>query len=156
MQLQPNSFLAATANAAMALSLEDLIDITEQLADLLDEESEYLRLMQIKNIPALSEEKMKLTQMLEFYQRAFEANPDLFKGADEAMKRRFKAINTEFNAIVQENFRLNAVARTVNGRVVQAITDAVFENQRPNTYNKQGTANSATSLTMSLNLNQRA
>ena len=112
--------------------------------------------MQIKKVAPLHDEKMRLTQRLEAYQRALDANPKALGENDPALEQQFVALSEEFNAIVKDNFRLNAVARTVNLRVVQAISDALFEEQRPAVYNRQGTASMTGDLTMSFNLNQRA
>ena len=138
------------------MTLADLIAVSDHLADVLYEESEYLRTMQINKIPPLHEEKLRLTHQLETYQRLLEANPDILRNADAVSLEEFKVVSDEFTAIMKENFRLNAVARTVNQRVVQAITDAMFEDQRISSYNRQGTSSMTADLTMSFNLNQQA
>ena len=121
------------------MSLEDLISVSDHLADILYEESEYLRTMQLSKIIPLHEEKLRLTHQLESYQRLLEENPDILRKADAKTLEHFRAVSDEFTAIMKENFRLNAVARTVNQRVVQAISDAMFETQRIGSYNRQGT-----------------
>lgn len=142
--------------ASLALSLTDLIALTEQMIDVLDEESEYLQRMEFKSIAPLHEEKVRLTTTLEAYQHALAANPKLFENAPAPLKQRCAVLHEELQEVLKENFRLNAVARTVNQRVVQAIADTVFESRRPNTYNRHGTASINGDLTMSLNLNQKA
>ena len=138
------------------MSLEDLISVSDHLADILYEESEYLRTMQLSKIIPLHEEKLRLTHQLESYQRLLEENPDILRKADAKTLEHFRAVSDEFTAIMKENFRLNAVARTVNQRVVQAISDAMFETQRIGSYNRQGTTSMTGDLTLSFNLNQRA
>lgn len=137
-------------------SVDELMDVTEQLADLLDEESEYLRTMQLQRLAPLHEEKIRLTQMMEQYQQLLATKPEIVQQASPEARERFAALAAEFTEIVKENFRLNAVARTVNQRVVQAISDAMFETQRPSTYNRQGNTSMSGGLAMSLNLNQKA
>jgi hypothetical protein len=138
------------------MNLEDLIAVSDHLADILYEESEYLRTMQLNKIAPLHEEKLQLTHQLETYQRLLEANPDILRRSDAKTLEHFKMVSDEFTTIMKENFRLNAVARTVNQRVVQAISDAMFETQRIASYNRQGTTSMTGDLTMWFNLNQRA
>lgn len=138
------------------MDLDDLMDVTARLADVLEEETTYLRSMQMDALAKLHEKKMQLVLLLEGYKRLLKQQPDLLKSADEAKLSEFTTLSDELTAIVEENFRRTMVARAVNKRVVDTIIETVSEQNRPPTYNKYGNSSLKQDLSMSFNLNQRA
>ena len=145
-------------NAAIlaAMSVNELMDITLRLSDLLAEESALIDAMRFKELPRLHEEKMKLTTVLETYQQVIAADPSFVKRADEKTREELLLRTDDLAFNVEDNFRKVSVARAVNQRVMQAIADVVNEQHRPGTYGRNGQTTSTQDLALSVNLNQRA
>lgn len=141
---------------AMEMDIDDLMDVTARLAGVLEEETTYLRSMQVDGLAKLHEKKMELTLTLEAYQKLLKAQPDLLKQADADKLAEFSKLSEELTALVEENFRRTTVARAVNQRVVQTIMEAMSETNRPGTYNRYGNSNLKQDMSISFNLNHKA
>lgn len=141
---------------AGGMDLDDLMDVTARLADVLEEETKYLRDMEIDALAKLHDKKMELTLMLESYQQLLKAQPDMLKSADAEKLAQFTELSEDLTAVVEENFRRTAVARAVNQRVVQTIIETVSEQNRPGTYNRYGNSNLKQDMSLSFNLNHKA
>lgn len=138
------------------MDLDDLMDVTARLADILEEETQYLQKMEIGALAKLHDKKMELTQMMEAYQRLLKSNPELLTEADADKLAEFAALAEDFTQVVEENFRRTAVARAVNQRVVGTIIEVMSEQNRPKTYNRYGGSSLQQDMSLSLNLNQKA
>lgn len=138
------------------IDVYELITVTARLKDLLVRETAHLKAMEIKEIGRLQEEKQKLTKTMEAYQKLIKARPELVRALDEDSRAELAELTEAFSKAVAENMQRTAVARAVNQRVVQAITDVVTENQHAGTYTKYGTNTAPSGLAVSFNLNERA
>lgn len=141
---------------ASTMDLDDLMDVTARLADVLEEETEYLRRMEVDALAKLHDKKTELMLVLESYQKLLKAQPDLLKQADAEKLAQFSALSEDLTAVVEENFRRTAVARAVNQRVVQTIIETVSEQNRPATYTRYGNSSLKQDLSLSFNLNHKA
>lgn len=141
---------------AGGMDLDDLMDVTARLADVLEEETIYLRNMEVDALAKLHDKKTELLLMLEAYQRLLKSQPDLLKSADAEKLAQFAELSEDLTAVVEENFRRTAVARAVNQRVVQTIIETVSEQNRPGTYNRYGNSSLKQDLSLSFNLNHKA
>ncbi len=141
---------------AGGMDLDDLMDVTARLADVLEEETNYLRRMEIDAMAKLQDKKIELTLMLESYQKLLKAQPDMLKSADADKLKEFAELSEDLTAVVEENFRRTAVARAVNQRVVNTIIETMSETNRPGTYNSAGHSNLKQDMSLSFNLNHRA
>lgn len=138
------------------MDLDDLMDVTARLADVLEEETRYLRRMELDAMSKLQAKKLELTLVLEGYQKLLKAEPDLLKSADAEKLAQFAELSEELTEIMEENFRRTAVARAVNQRVVNTIMETMSESSRPGTYNRAGTSNLKQDMALSFNLNHKA
>lgn len=138
------------------MDLDELMDVTARLADVLEEETQHLQRMEIDALAKLQDKKVELTLLLEAYQRTLKAQPDLLKHADSGKLEQFSQLTDELTALVEENFRRTAVARAVNQRVVQTIIETVSEHNRPGTYNRYGNSSLKQDMSLSFNLNHKA
>jgi len=145
-------------NAAIlqSMSVDELMDTTLRLSDILAQESVMMDTMQLKDLPRLNEEKMKLTAVLEVYQQVMASDPSFVKKADEKTREQLVLLTDDLAFNVEENFRKVSVARAVNSRVMQAIMDVMSEQHRPGTYGRKGQASQNHDFTLSMNLNERA
>lgn len=139
-----------------SIPVNEVIAVTARLTDVLRLESEYLRVMNIREAGKLQDEKIRLTSWLEAQQKLISIRPELrdFIAAEE--RKAMEEVAVEFADAVEDNFRQVSIARVVNQKVVQAITDAMREQNSVATYNAQGANSTAGNASLSYNLNQRA
>ena len=159
MQLrQPPQQQRPLPNAAIlqSMSVDELMETTLRLSDILARESEMITKMQYKDLAPLNDEKLKLTAVLEIYQQVMASDPTFVKKADAKTREQLILLTDDLAINVEENFRKVSVARAVNTRVMQAITDVMSEQHRPSTYGRNGLASQKHDLALSVNLNQQA
>ena len=156
--MQPQPHLNALPNAAIlqSMSIDELMDTTLRLSDILAKESELIGSMDYKELPSLNEEKARLTAVLEIYQQVMANDPNFVKNADDKTREQLVLLTDDLAFNVEENFRKVSVARAVNSRVMQAIMDVMSEQHRPGTYGRNGQAAQNHDLALSVNLNQQA
>lgn len=137
---------------------EELVAVAVRLAEVLDEETKLLAVMDIRGLAQLHPEKLRLTQMLESYQGLLRAQPDVVDDMSEDMREKLFQIVVGFSQVMEHNFRQVTAARMVNQTVVRAITDSIAEQQHLTVYNKQGNhfRAGADMSGVSINLNQQA
>ena len=144
------------AAATHAMSVNDLMNATMRLSDILNEEAELLSAMRYGEIGALQDEKVRLSKLLESYQQLMASDPNFVKNADEKTREELLLLTDDLAFGVEENFRKVATARAVNQRVMQAIMDVMTEQQRPSTYGRDGQSAQGADMALSINLNEKA
>jgi hypothetical protein len=149
------SRLLSSAHMA-TMSIEELMESTLRLADLLMEESQCLTEMRVNDIEPLQAEKIALTNLLERYQIRMASDPSFIKAADENKRSELLLLTDDLAFAVEENFRRTSAARAVNSRVMHAIRDVLTEQQSVSTYDRQGQAGHGSNLALSMKLNQKA
>jgi len=142
--------------APITINLDGLISMSTRLAEILTIESALLRDMKLKEIMPLQTEKINLSRTIGMQQQQLQSHPELLSGVDPAALDRLLNVTEELQDIISENMRLNDIARTVNQRVVNVISNALREQQRPTTYNRYGSTRTAEQVPVSINLNQQA
>ena len=122
--------------------INDLIDITSHLVDLLARENHALREKRPREVSALLEEKNNLTRAYETRIDGLSElvkNPEELDEVDSELRERLHGLGEKVNLMVDENARLLKVAIDANKRVVEAIAEAVKTSQPgPGTYSAKG------------------
>lgn len=144
------------AAALASMNIQQLLEATTRMSDILVEEGALLTSMRFKELPKLNEEKIKLTVLLESYQQLIAADPSIVKQADPKTREELLLKTDDLAFNVEDNFRKVSVARAVNSRVMQAIMDVMSEQHRPGTYGRNGQSTQSHDLALSINLNQKA
>ncbi len=140
-----------------AIVIHEVMAVTSRLADVLRRESDFLKQMNIGEAGKLQDEKIKLTAWLEAQKKLIAIRPELRDQISPQEREELEAIIEDFTDAMEENFRQVSIARVVNQKVVQAITESMREQQQLNTYNAYGTNTSRmSSAALSYNLNQKA
>ncbi len=134
--------------------MQDVITLTARLAQLLAEEVDMLGDMKIKKIEALQQEKIFLTNALEAQRKLIERHPYMLGSIPSRDKADLESVAAVFQDILEENHRKLLMAKEINHKVVQAITDVVKENTQSRTYNGSGYAGAAAFNTLSVTLNK--
>lgn len=120
------------------LTVNDITSITARLAEVLAKEADLLEAMKVGAIEGLQQEKMLLTHALDASHKYFKKHPELLDEADPEDVEDLEEVISVFEEVKRENFRRLSMARTVNQRIVQAITDIVNEKRSKTAYNKKG------------------
>lgn len=139
-----------------SMNVQELMDATLRLSDILTEETDLIRARRYNDAAKLHDEKLRLSGLLETYQTVLATKPDFIRNADEKTREELLYLTDDLAVSVQENFHAVAVAKAVNGRVLQAMMDVMSEQQRPSTYGAYGQSMQASNLSLSMNLNQKA
>ena len=155
MQTQNHTMLPNGA-IMQSMNIHELMDATLRLSDVLAEETDLIRARRYSEITKLHDEKLRLSGLLETYQSVLATKPDFIRNADEKTREELLYLTDDLAVSVRENFHAVAVAKAVNGRVLQAMMDVMSEHQRPSTYGASGQSLQSANLALSMNLNQKA
>ena len=147
---------ALPPSVLMTFDVEELMATTLRLSHVMEQESELLAAMSIPELAPLQPEKIQLTQKLEAYQALIRTRPEIVREMPEAKREKLLVMTHQFGQIMADHLRRITVARTVNGKVVQAIFDAIAEQQQVPTYGKDGVSGGVAPPPISITYNQKA
>ncbi len=134
---------------------QDVVMLTARLAQLLAEEVDLLGEMKVKQIEALQKEKIFLTNALEAQRKLIDRHPYIIDTIPSRDKKDLEEVAAVFQGILDENHRKLLLAKEINHKIVQAITEVVKETTQSRTYNGSGyTGMAAAFNTMSVTLNK--
>jgi len=105
--------------------VNDLIVITNRLADLLSRENEALRTKNNEALNEILDEKVTLGRVYESRVMGLTEDPDALEGIEMEQRERLRALGGKVNGLIEENARLLKVAIETNRRVVNLIAEAV-------------------------------
>lgn len=133
----------------------DLIVLTARLAQLLAEEADLLESMKISKIPNLQHEKLMLTNALEAMKKHIAKYPEVMDELSDQERDDLESVVHIFNEVLEENYRRLSMARAVNLRVVQAITEIVQESTKGDVYDRSGITGKPVVDSVSVTLNEK-
>ena len=156
MQSYPTANTSAYAPIQAEPSVNNIIAQTARLAQVLAEEADQLEAMNIKKVGYLQKEKLLLTGALEREKKLLDRYPASLTSMTEEDKQDLRSVMEIFNVILAENYRRLLVAREVNGRVVDAISDAVNEATANSVYDKKAKPDHVARENLSVTLDEKA
>lgn len=136
------------------LRVQDVITLTARLAQLLAEEVDLLSEMKVSKIEALQQEKLFLINALEAQRKLIDKNPQLIESIPSQDKQDLQEVVNVFNDILEENHRKLLMAKEVNHKIVEAITQVVKESTASRSYDGKGYNGTAPFETLSVTLNK--
>jgi len=108
--------------------VNDLIVITNRLAELLERENDALRNKQNKELTEILDEKVTLGRVYESRIMGLaEASAEAIDGVDLELRDRLRGLGQKVNDLIVDNAKLLKVAIESNRRVVNLIAEAVKE-----------------------------
>lgn len=146
--------VAAATTDVRSLNTADVIMLTARLAQIMAEEVDLLKSMNVKKIGTLQEEKLFLIQALESHKKILKRHPELSEQIPSRDRGDLADVVKVFETILEENHRKLQLAKEVNQQVVNAIRDVVCEQSATRYYNHSGERPMAPYATMSVTLNQ--
>jgi len=134
------------------VDMESVIALTARLAQVLAEEADLLAEMRVREIEGLQKEKLQLLDALEAQKRYIDRNPEILVDVSDDDCLELAQIIEIFQTVMKENHRRLLIAREVNRKVVEAITEVMADAAKNGMYDKKGMPDRvAGSLSMSLN-----
>src|SRR5690606_6816188 len=95
-----------------------------------------------------------LVGALEAQRKLIDRNPELTETIPSQDKKDLQEVVDVFNGILEENHRKLLMAKEINHKIVQAITDVVKQSTRSKVYDGKGTTAQAPYETLSVTLNK--
>ena len=136
------------------LKIKDVITLTARLAQLLAEEVDMLGDLKVAKIEALQQEKLFLVNALDAQRKILDKHPNLVETIPSQDKKDLEEVVKVFNNILEENHTKLLIAREVNHKIVQAITDVVKQKSMSRVYDGRGVTGVAPFETLSVTLNK--
>lgn len=128
--------------------------LTARLAQVLAAETDLLSAMRVSEIEKLQREKVLLVEALERQKRLIERRPELLSTISDEQALELAQIIEIFQAVMKENHRRLLIAREVNRKVVEAISEAVTEANQHQIYDHKGAPDTSTG-SVSVSLDKR-
>ncbi|MHA1539031.1 MAG: hypothetical protein ACTSXQ_00975 [Alphaproteobacteria bacterium] len=122
MDSQSNTVLSPDAR------FNDLVEITDQLSHVLQEEIDLLRnrpKVIAENLPTIQQRKLGLSRIYQGHIDFLTNNPTFLKEVANDRKETLKEKTQSFNLLVREDARLLEVARKTSERVANTIINAI-------------------------------
>ena len=140
-----------TPAAGQQARLNELITVTEQLSDVLEEEIELLEDKPkdlSDQIAQIQKRKTGLSRIYEGHVHFLRQHPNYFDTLEDTAKKELKTVSAEFAELVKENARLLDITRKTSERVANTIIAAIRrETSKNSTYSStQNQAPSASSV----------
>lgn len=151
---QPTTPQSRVETPPPQIKVQDVITLTARLAQLLAEEVDLLGDMKVSKIEALQQEKIFLTNALQAHRKLIDKHPHLIDTIPSRDKKDLEDVVEVFNNILEENHRKLLLAKEVNHKIVQAITNVVKDVNRRKSYDDRGVSGVAPFETFSVTLNQ--
>lgn len=145
----------ADIQAPAKVDVKNVITLTARLAQLLAEEVDMLESMKISKIEALQQEKLFLINALEVQRKLLDKHPYAVETIPSQDRKDLQEVVDIFDTILEENHRKLLLAKEVNHRVVQAVTEVVKESTRSKSYDDSGINGAAPFETLSVTLDKR-
>lgn len=136
-------------------SAKDIIALTARLAQVLAKEADLLERMQVSDIAPLQKEKHLLAQALETIKKQLPEDGSFMDSLEESEAEDLQSVILVFNEILEENYKRINMARMVNQRIVEAITDAVKEQSNQDVYDQKGKSGKGLKDALSVSLDKK-
>ncbi len=134
-----------------APNINNLIELTAKLAQVLAKETELMEQMRIRDLEPLQKEKTQLLEVLERQKKILLNHPYILEEITDEEAEDLAEIVNIFQIVAEENYNRLLLAREVNMKVVEAISEVVSEAKSNGIYNETGKtdlSNAAVSITV--------
>ncbi len=130
--MQQNAFdPLGTSN--LADRIEIILTLTSQLSELIEAETEQLRLHRPAMLRHTEEKKAQLSTLYARQMRAIQARPELLQGTTPAQKQALRTAAEKFQATVTNNARRLVRTNAVTKALIVAIGEELTKRRAPTT-----------------------
>ena len=124
--------------------VNELIDITTRLTDLLTRENKALRDHDTQEVSILLNEKNSLTEVYEEHVQAVMDHSKHLDALEPKLKEHLSSIGEKAKSLIEENAILLRAAIVANKRVMEMVADALSQARKKiTTYSADGTMGTA-------------
>jgi flagellar biosynthesis/type III secretory pathway chaperone len=121
--------------------INDIILITERLADVLKRENAALKNRKNQELHALLDDKVTLSRVYETRMQFYNENPQVLFNTTPELREKLHVVGEHVRGLLQENAKMLKVAIEANRKVVDMIAAAVKSvTPGPGTYRSNGVA----------------
>ena len=121
--------------------VNDIILITERLADVLERENLALKNHRSQELHALLDDKVTLSRVYETRMQFYNENPKALSNTTPELREKLHTLGTNISELLNENAKMLRVAIEANRKVVDMIAAAVKSvTPGPGTYRANGVA----------------
>jgi flagellar biosynthesis/type III secretory pathway chaperone len=121
--------------------VNDIILITERLADVLERENAALKNRKSQELHALLDDKVTLSRVYETRMQFYNENPEALSETTPELREELRTIGAYVKELLHENAQMLKVAIEANRKVVDMIAAAVKNvTPGPGTYRANGVA----------------
>jgi len=127
------------AKSNISLSFSEIISDIKRLKDILNNESENMKNMNIEAVRDVHDEKMKLIRKLELQKELVKKQPQILGKSSSQDVIDFAEASEGMEEALKENYIEALKAKEVNQKIVEAVSKAVSDKKRSSLgYGKQG------------------
>lgn len=138
------------------VSVRDLISVNLALSETLAQETQMMESMQIEQVGALQDRKLKLINLMERYTRYLHQHPEVLANITPEERRDLQRAGEIFRDVARKNYDKLLVARAVNRVVVDCVKQEVSRRSHNATYGSAGAVVAPSKTPLSFTLNQTA
>lgn len=122
------------------MNIDNMYDLVHRLSELMVEEVNLLREMNLQQLPPIQQEKEKIVSALEQYQTQIQEWNEKYGESllDDEEYERFIELWDVFEQICEVNYNELLQAKEVNQVVIGAISDAISANLKSSSYMPPG------------------
>ncbi len=113
---------ATEERQAVDWSLQEMIDDIVALKTLMQQETEYLKKLDMAAVKSLNDTKLRLVKKLELQKALIARNPSLLEDLSIDQKQQLATVHEGFETVIRENFHETLKAREINRVVVEAVS----------------------------------
>lgn len=122
-----------------SISIDQIIGLTSDLANVLAQETLLLRQMKITEVNTLQERKLRLVHKLETLKKLIKQFPQLLENASPKELATLNQVNATFKQTIDENYVEVWKAQEINRQVMDYFMAAAKDHMRHQSqYNNQG------------------
>ena len=125
--------MTVTKSVASVGSIEELIDLTERLTEVMAQETEILNGMRPSEIGPLQSEKTSLSMAYSDAVGAANSRASNVASARMDLRESLARTTARLQDAMADNLRAITIARAFNERLVRALGEAVIEHRHPAT-----------------------
>ncbi|MFZ5608520.1 MAG: hypothetical protein ACOY99_02805 [Pseudomonadota bacterium] len=117
--------------AMLSERVRHLLQVTQSLTRLLDQENQWLRQRRASEIKSLAGEKSRLSALYATELGVIRSHKSQLGGVDKSLRLALKAATEEFHKMLDGNRRLIERLKSVSEGLMQAIGDEIERRKRP-------------------------
>lgn len=106
-------------------NFSDMVEASVRLKNILEQETQFLRAMQIQQMGELQETKHQLVHILELQKQYINEHPEVLEKLSMGQREKLRQASAALSAELLANHRELTIARSINQKVVELVAQAM-------------------------------